>query len=237
MDKQHGNNSRWMAALGAVALLGGTTLYFTSEGNSPISIAYAAEEGRAIPAPAAKIIEPTGEQVAVFAGGCFWGVEGVYERVNGVIRVESGYAGGSGKDANYDKVSEGLTRHAEAVRIVYDPAKVSYATLLHIFFSVAHDPTQLNRQGPDTGTQYRSAIFPTNDEQRGAALAYIAQLDKAIIWRSRIVTRIEGGPFYPAETYHQDYMAKNPNSGYIRRFDVPKVEALKRIFPQIYRAS
>lgn len=235
MDNTHGNNSRWVAALGAAALLGGTALYVTTQDGSPISIAYAAEEGRTIPAPAAKITEPTGEQVAVFAGGCFWGVEGVYERVNGVIRVESGYAGGSSKDADYDKVSEGLTRHAEAVRIVYDPSKVSYATLLHIFFSVAHDPTQLNRQGPDTGPQYRSAIFPTNDEQKGAALAYISQLDAAKTWRSRIVTKIESGPFYPAEEYHQDYMVKNPNSGYILRFDVPKVEALKRLFPALYR--
>lgn len=235
MDNSHGNNSRWVAALGAAVLLGGSALYFTTQDSSPISIAYAAEEGRAIAAPVAKITEPTGEQVAVFAGGCFWGVEGVYERVNGVIRVESGYAGGSNKDADYDKVSEGLTRHAEAVRIVYDPSKVSYATLLHIFFSVAHDPTQLNRQGPDTGPQYRSAIFPSNDEQKSAALAYIAQLDSTKTWRSRIVTKIESGTFYPAEEYHQDYMAKNPNSGYILRFDVPKVEALKRLFPALYR--
>ncbi len=237
METLHPNQSRWLAALGAIALLGGGSLYLSGPENSPIGIAYAAEEGLKIPAPVAAINEPAGEQVAVFAGGCFWGIEGVYERVNGVVRVESGYAGGSKADANYDRVSDGLTRHAEAVRIVYDPQKVSYATLLHIFFSVAHDPTQLNRQGPDTGPQYRSAIFPSNDEQKGAALAYMAQLNAAKIWRSRIVTKIESGPFYPAEPYHQDYMAKNPNSGYIRRFDVPKVEALKRIFPQIYRAA
>jgi peptide-methionine (S)-S-oxide reductase len=235
MDNIHDKGSSWIAALGAVALLGGTALYFTTDGGSAISVAYAAEEGRAIPPPSAKITEPSDEQVAVFAGGCFWGVEGVYERVDGVIRVESGYAGGSKTDADYDKVSNGITRHAEAVRIVYDPAKVSYATLLHVFFSVAHDPTQLNRQGPDTGPQYRSAIFPSNDEQKGAALAYMAQLGKAKIWRSAIVTKIESGPFYPAEEYHQDYMVKNPNSGYIRRFDVPKVEALKRLFPEVYR--
>lgn len=235
MEHSHDNRSRWIAALGAAALLGGTALYFTTNSGSPIAIAYASEEGRAIPAPAAKLVEPSGEQVAVFAGGCFWGVEGVYERVDGVIRVESGYAGGSSKDADYDKVSEGLTRHAEAVRIVYDPAKVSYATLLHIFFSVAHDPTQLNRQGPDFGPQYRSAIFPTNDEQKGAALAYMTQLNAAKIWRTPIVTKIETGPFYPAEDYHQDYMKKNPTSGYIVRFDVPKVQALKRLFPSLYR--
>jgi peptide-methionine (S)-S-oxide reductase len=235
MDNSHSNSFRWIAAFCAAALLGGAALYVTTNSVSPISIAYASEEGRAIPAPIAKLVEPSGEQVAVFAGGCFWGVEGVYERVNGVIRVESGYAGGSKADADYDKVSGGFTRHAEAVRIVYDPSKVSYATLLHIFFSVAHDPTQLNRQGPDFGPQYRSAIFPSNDEQKGAALAYMTQLNAAKIWRSPIVTKIETGPFYPAEDYHQDYMKKNPNSGYIVRFDVPKVEALKRLFPSLHR--
>jgi peptide-methionine (S)-S-oxide reductase len=235
MDNSHDNGSRWLAAFGVAVLLGGTALYVTTNVGPTISVAYAAEEGHAIPSPAAKVTEPSGEQVAIFAGGCFWGVEGVYERVKGVIRVESGYAGGGSSDAEYRKVSDGLTRHAEAVRIVYDPAKVSYATLLHIFFSVAHDPTQLNRQGPDFGFQYRSAIFPSNDEQKGAALAYIAQLDKAKIWRSPIVTKLEVGSFYPAESYHQDYMVKNPNSGYIRRFDVPKVEALKRLFPMHYR--
>jgi peptide-methionine (S)-S-oxide reductase len=234
MENSHGKSSRWIAAIGAAALLGGSAVYFSQNDISPIGVAYAAE-GKIIPAPLAKITEPSGEQVAVFAGGCFWGVEGVYERVDGVIRVESGYAGGTKTDADYDKVSGGITRHAEAVRIVYDPTKVSYATLLHIFFSVAHDPTQLNRQGPDTGAQYRSAIFPTNDEQRGAALAYIAQLKAAKSWRSPIVTTIETAPFYAAEDYHQDYMAKNPTSGYIVRFDVPKVEALKRLFPTLYR--
>jgi peptide-methionine (S)-S-oxide reductase len=233
MENSHNNSSRWIAALGAAALLGGSAIYFSNTDISPISTAYAAE-GKLIPAPTAKITEPAGEQVAVLAGGCFWGIEGVYERVDGVIRVESGYAGGTKADADYDKVSNGSTRHAEAVRIVYDPAKVSYATLLHIFFSVAHDPTQLNRQGPDSGPQYRSAIFPSNDEQKGAALAYIAQLNAAKSWRSPIVTRIETGAFYPAEEYHQDYMTKNPTSGYIVRFDVPKVEALKRLFPALY---
>ena len=226
--------NRWTALALATLLVGGAALYFTQSGSSPIAAAYAAE-GKAIPAPASKITEPTGQQVAVFAGGCFWGIEGVFEHVDGVIRAESGYAGGLKDNADYDRVSEGETGHAEAVRVIYDPSKVSYNTLLHIFFSVAHDPTQLNRQGPDSGMQYRSALFPANEAQREAATAYIAQLDKAKSWPNRIVTRIEGGEFYPAEDYHQDYMRNNPNSGYIRTFDVPKVQALKRLFPALYR--
>lgn len=236
MENSPVKTSRWITACCAAALLGGGVYYFSNTENAAIGIAHAAE-GKAIAAPIAKIVEPAGEQVAVFAGGCFWGVEGVYERVDGVIRVESGYAGGSKSDADYDRVSDGRTKHAEAVRIVYDPARVSYDMLLHIFFSVAHNPTELNRQGPDTGSQYRSAIFPENAGQRTAAAAYIQQLDKAKSWRQPIVTRIENGAFYPAEDYHQDYMVKNPNSGYIVRFDVPKVQALKQLFPNIYRGK
>jgi peptide-methionine (S)-S-oxide reductase len=236
MENSPVKTSRWITACCAAALLGGGVYYFSNTDNAAIGVAHAAE-GKAIAAPIAKIAEPAGEQVAVFAGGCFWGVEGVYERVDGVIRVESGYAGGSKSDADYDRVSDGRTKHAEAVRIVYDPARVSYDTLLHIFFSVAHNPTELNRQGPDTGPQYRSAIFPENAGQRTAAAAYIQQLDKAKSWRQPIVTRIESGAFYPAEDYHQDYMVKNPNSGYIVRFDVPKVQALKQLFPNVYRGK
>ena len=236
MENSPVRNSRWITACCAAALLGGGAYYFSDSNNGAIGVAYAAE-GKAIAAPAAKITEASGEQTAIFAGGCFWGVEGVYERVDGVIRVESGYAGGSKKDADYDLVSGGRTKHAEAVRIVYDPSRVSYNTLLHIFFSVAHNPTELNRQGPDTGTQYRSAIFPDNAAQRDAAMAYIQQLGKAKSWRAPIVTRIETGAFFAAETYHQDYMANNPNSGYILRFDVPKVQALKQMFPNIYRGK
>jgi peptide-methionine (S)-S-oxide reductase len=194
-----------------------------------------AAEGKAIAAPTAPIAEPKGAQVAVFAGGCFWGVEGVFERVKGVTSVQSGYSGGTKTDADYAKVSNGGTGHAESVRITYDPAKVSYNTLLHIFFSVAHDPTQLNRQGPDIGSQYRSAIFPANAAQRAAAKAYIAQLGKAGSWKKPIVTKIETFGFYPAETYHQDFMRKNPDHPYIRAWDAPKVAALKRLFPAIYR--
>ncbi len=176
------------------------------------------------------------EQVAVLAGGCFWGVEAVFEHTKGVKRVESGYAGGRASDANYDMVSSGRTGHAEAVRIVYDPAKISYGQLLKIFFSVAHDPTQLNRQGPDTGTQYRSEIFATTAKQADIAKAYIAQLDAAKRFQARIVTKVGSlNAFYPAEAYHQDYARRNPNQPYIVIHDAPKVAALQRALPQFYR--
>ena len=236
MENSPVKTSRWITACCAAALLGGGAYYFSDNDHAAIGVAYAAE-GKAIAAPVAKIVEAKGEQVAIFAGGCFWGVEGVYERVDGVIRAESGYAGGSKSDADYDLVSDGRTKHAEVVRIVYDPARVSYDTLLHIFFSVAHNPTELDRQGPDTGPQYRSSIFPTNAAQRVAAESYIKQLGKAKSWRQPIVTRIENGEFFAAEDYHQDYMVKNPSSGYIMRFDVPKVQALKQLFPNIYRGK
>lgn len=234
METPTADRNRWIAPIIAVALLGSSGLYFAQGGQSPFPPAMAAE-GRTIPAPTAKIAEPSGEQVAVFSGGCFWGIEGVFEHVAGVSKAESGYAGGTAAQADYEIVSSGTTGHAESVRVTYDPAKVSYNTLLTVFFSVAHNPTELNRQGPDTGRQYRSAIFPQNEVQRAAAQAYIAQLGKAGIWKRPIVTRIETGTFYPAEAYHQDYMANNPNSGYIRTFDAPKLEALKRLFPALYR--
>lgn len=194
-----------------------------------------AAEGIPIAAPAAAITEAKGTQTAVFAGGCFWGVEGVFEHVKGVTSVESGYAGGSKANATYEKVGNGNTGHAEAVRIRYNPAVISYNDLLHIYFSVTHDPTQLNRQGPDTGSQYRSAIFPANAAQHTAATAYIAQLKKAGAWKKPIVTKIEGYSFYPAEAYHQNFMAKNPTHSYIRKWDAPKVANLKRLFPARYR--
>jgi peptide-methionine (S)-S-oxide reductase len=162
-------------------------------------------------------------------------LEGVYERVKGVRSVESGYAGGSAEDATYERVTTETTKHAEAVRIRYDPAQVSYATLLRIYFSVTTDPTQLNRQGPDTGPSYRSAIFPQDAAQGQVARAYIAQLSEARAYPRPIVTRIEQGRFYLAEDYHQDFMRKNPNHPYIRAHDVPKVEALKQLFPTLYR--
>ncbi|MFM5915730.1 MAG: peptide-methionine (S)-S-oxide reductase MsrA [Chakrabartia godavariana] len=173
--------------------------------------------------------------VAVLAGGCFWGMEGVFERVKGVRAVVSGYAGGTAATANYDAVSSERTGHAEAIRITYDPAKISYGTLLRIYFSIAHDPTQLNRQGPDSGTSYRSAIFPQSPAQRAMAEAYIAQLSRARSFSRPIVTKVEDGRFFPAESYHQDFMTNNPGHPYIVRWDVPKVKAFRAAFPTLAR--
>ncbi|MFT3744455.1 MAG: peptide-methionine (S)-S-oxide reductase MsrA [Pyrinomonadaceae bacterium] len=178
---------------------------------------------------------PKSTEIAVFAGGCFWGIEGVYEHVKGVIDVKSGYAGGDAKSADYETVSSGSTDHAESVQVVFDPTKVTYAQLLKIFFSVAHDPTELNRQGPDTGRQYRSAIFYTSEEQRTAAQAYIKELDEAKTYPKPIVTEVSPlKKFYAAEAYHQDFMKKNPTQGYIVVNDKPKVEDLKKRFPEFY---
>lgn len=175
-------------------------------------------------------------ETAVFAGGCFWGVEAVYEHTKGVIDVVSGYAGGSLQDPGYEAVSSGTTGHAESVRVTYDPSRISYEKLLHIFFSVAHDPTQLNRQGPDVGTQYRSAIFYANESQRRSAEAYIAQLEKQKFFRRPIVTEVAPlKAFFMAEDYHQDYMKYHPNQPYILYNDRPKVEALKKQFAAIYQ--
>ncbi len=194
----------------------------------------------AVRTPPAKIQarESGGTRTAIFAGGCFWGVEAVFSHVDGVTSAVSGYHGGTSADADYKKVSAGLTDHAEAVRITYDPDKVRYDELLRIFFAVVADPTQLNRQGPDTGRQYRSAIVPTTDVQAKVARAYIAQLKQAALWDRPIVTRIEAEKrFYPAETYHQDFAQKNPRHPYIMRWDAPKVRALQALFPDDYRAS
>ena len=181
---------------------------------------------------------PAAPQTAVFAGGCFWGVEAVFEHVRGVIRVTSGYAGGSVKGPSYEAVSSGETGHAESVEVVYDPAQVSYGTLMRIFFSVAHDPTQLNRQGPDVGTQYRSAIFYNSDEQRREAVAYIAQLTESKHFKRPIVTQVVAlTQFYPAEDYHQDFAEKHPLHPYIMINDRPKVAALKSQFPDLYRET
>jgi len=175
-------------------------------------------------------------QTAVFAGGCFWGVEGVFEHVKGVTDVRSGYAGGDAKSAAYETVSEGTSGHAESVKVTFDPAKVTYAQLLGVFFSVAHDPTQLNRQGPDSGTQYRSAIFYQNDDQRKAALAYIAAIDKAKALPKPVVTQVVPlKEFFEAEAYHQDYLKNHPDDPYIIYNDLPKVAALKNKFPDLYK--
>jgi peptide-methionine (S)-S-oxide reductase len=181
-------------------------------------------------APAAK-----GDQVAVFAGGCFWGVEAVFEHVRGVRSATSGYAGGNAFTAHYEQVGTGRTGHAESVKVVYDPAQVSYGQLLKVFFSVAHDPTQLDRQGPDVGSQYRSAIFYRDDAQKAAAEAYIAQLDAARAFPRPIVTRVAPlKGFYVAEDYHQDYARLHPRDAYIVYNDAPKVEHLKALFPKLY---
>src|ERR1700680_4127722 len=195
----------------------------------------AAEDAVIIPAPAADVQASGGIQTAVVAGGCFWGVQGVFQHTAGLVNAASGYAGGSKATADYTMVSTGSTGHAESVEIKYDPKKISYGKILQIFFSVAHDPTQLNRQGPDSGTQYRSAIFPASDEQKQIAEAYIAQLNAAKVYRKPIVTKV--GPlegFYPAEAYHQDYLTLNPIQPYIAYNDIPKVENLKKLFAANY---
>src|ERR1700716_631620 len=195
----------------------------------------AAEEAVIIPPPAVDVAASDGIQTAVIAGGCFWGVQGVFQHTAGVVNAMSGYAGGGKATASYTMVSTGATGHAEAVEIKYDPKKISYGKILQIFFSVAHDPTQLNRQGPDSGTQYRSAIFTANEEQKKVADAYIAQLNAAKVYRKPIATKV--GPlevFYPAEAYHQDYLTLHPTQPYIAYNDIPKVEALKKIFAENY---
>jgi peptide-methionine (S)-S-oxide reductase len=181
--------------------------------------------------PAAK-----GKQTAVFAGGCFWGVDGVFKHVKGVSNVVSGYSGGSAGTAHYETVSTGTTGHAESVKITYDPSQISYSDLLRIFFSVATDPTELNRQGPDEGTQYRSVIFYVNDDQKQTALAYIHQLTEATVFSAPIVTQVVPfQAFYPAEEYHQDFLERHPDNPYIVFNDLPKVRQLKKEFPDLYR--
>lgn len=194
-----------------------------------------AESATVIPAPKMDLPATTGTQTAVIAGGCFWGVQGVFQHTAGVLNAMSGYAGGDKSTAMYEIVGTGTTGHAESVEIKYDPRKISYGKILQIFFSVAHDPTQLNRQGPDVGTQYRSAIFTTNDEQKKVADAYIAQLNAAKVFGRPIVTTV--GPlkgFYPAESYHQDYLTLHPRQPYIVYNDLPKIENLKKIFADNY---
>ena len=222
-------------SLGAVAMVvllsaaTGTALSRASSDDFHLVPAFAAS------APAGK--DATLEE-AVIAGGCFWGVQGVFQHVKGVTNAISGYAGGAQASAKYRDVGSGDTGHAEAVRITYDPRQISYARILQIYFSVAHNPTELNRQGPDSGTQYRSAVFPVNPEQARIAKAYIAQLDRGKVFKSPIATTIEPAkPFFAAEDYHQDYLTLHPNEPYIMLNDLPKVDALKRMFPEQYRAE
>jgi peptide-methionine (S)-S-oxide reductase len=219
--------SRFLVAL--IAVLGALTLV----------PACATEQAFVIPAPQVdnpKVAGP--EQTAVIAGGCFWGVQGVFQHLSGVKRVLSGYAGGEKRTAHYEVVSGGNTGHAEAVEIVFDPKEVSYGEILQVFFSVAHDPTQLNRQGPDTGTQYRSAIFYTDEQQKKIATAYIAQLDETKVYRSPIVTRVDSlKGFYAAEDYHQDYLVNNPHQPYIAFNDLPKVRNFEKTLPALWRGK
>jgi peptide-methionine (S)-S-oxide reductase len=213
------------------ALLLATALAF-----SPL--AAQAESAFTIPPPAADASAPSaGLETAVLAGGCFWGIQAVYQHVKGVKNAVSGYAGGTQKDATYDVVSSGRTSHAESVRVTFDPREVSYGKILQIYFAVAHDPTQLNRQGPDTGPQYRSEIFPQTETQQKIAQDYIAQLDKTGVYKRPIVTKTQTMkvPFYAAEGYHQDYAIKHPYQPYIAFNDLPKVDNLKKMFPDVWR--
>jgi peptide-methionine (S)-S-oxide reductase len=212
------------AAIGALAIAG-----------FAVAPSLAAEDAVVIPAPAMDAPASDGLQTVVVSGGCFWGVQGVFQHTAGVVNAVSGYAGGNKSTAQYEIVSTGTTGHAESVQIKFDPKKVSYGKLLQIFFSVAHDPTQLNRQGPDSGTQYRSAIWTTTPEQKKVTDAYIAQLNAAKVYGKPIVTKVGAlDGFFPAEAYHQDYLTLHPNQPYIAYNDIPKVENLKKLFAQNY---
>jgi peptide-methionine (S)-S-oxide reductase len=201
-----------------------------------LSAPVAAEQPRALPAPLVDEQSAAAAESAVFAGGCFWGVQGVFQHVKGVTSAVSGYSGGEKSTAEYETVSTGTTGHAESVKVTFDPRQISYGRLLQIYFAVAHDPTELNRQGPDTGTQYRSEIFAGSVEQAKVAKDYIAQLDKVGAFGAPIVTKVEAlRGFYPAEGYHQDFLTLNPNYPYIVINDLPKIEALKQVFPDSYR--
>lgn len=220
-----------MKSIAPLALLaaGGALLWSAAPG-------FAADP--VVKAPAAAMAEPApaGRETAIFAGGCFWGVEGVFDHVKGVISATSGYTGGSAASAHYEDVSTGTTGAAESVKVVFDPRVVNYADLLRVYFSVIADPTLRDRQGPDEGPQYRTALFPQTPAQAQVARAYIAQLSAAHLWRQPIVTTLEQGRFYPAEGYHQDFMARHPDYPYIVVNDRPKVEALKRFFPMSWKA-
>jgi len=202
------------------------------------AVAAAPETAVMAPAATAPAREAPGRKVAIFAGGCFWGIEAVFSHLRGVTGAVTGYHGGARGTAQYEIVSEGTTGHAESVRVTYDPAQIRYDQLLRVFFSVGADPTTLNRQGPDEGTQYRSALVPLDGEQRRVAQAYLDQLRASRLWNRPIVTRIEPyKTFYPAEAYHQDFAANNPQHPYIRYWDAPKVAALARLFPDLYKAA
>jgi peptide-methionine (S)-S-oxide reductase len=227
---------KYLPRLGAVVLVAGVIAAAAFGARMTPS---AAEDVKRVPAPvidASAGTSPVNSEVAIFAGGCFWGVQGVFQHVNGVTRAVSGYAGGAADTAQYEMVGSGATGHAEAVQVTFDPHKVSYGQLLQIYFSVAHDPTQLNYQGPDMGPQYRSTLFPTSEAQAKIAKAYIDQLQAAKVFTNDIVTTLEPGKaFYPAEDYHQDYLTLHPDQPYIVINDLPKVRGLQQLFPELYR--
>jgi len=225
--------SRLLRWIGSVAL----ALLAAVLGYQILTSAFASEEAVVIPAPALDNPKAAGPpQTAVLAGGCFWGVHGVYQHVRGTRQVLSGYSGGTKATADYETVSRGESGHAESVEVRFDPTELSYGEILQIFFSVAHDPTQRNRQGPDVGTQYRSAIFYADESQKRTTEAYIAQLDRAKVFRRPIATKLERlTAFYPAEAYHQDFLLKNPDYPYIVVNDLPKIASLQRVFPASYR--
>ncbi len=219
-----------LTALAAFGLLGFAGLHSQTSTAAEVAVKIPPLAGEVAAEPRAA------QETAVFAGGCFWGVQGVFQHTKGVLNAVSGYSGGSQTTAHYEMIGTGLTGHAEAVQVTFDPKQVSYAQLLQIFFSVAHDPTQLNRQFPDRGTQYRSAIFTTDAAQKQAVDRYIAQLDAAKVFPSKVVTQVTPlTAFYPAETYHQDYATLHPESGYISTYDLPKIANLKAIFAAQYR--
>jgi peptide-methionine (S)-S-oxide reductase len=228
--------TKYLLSLGAVALAAWTFL------GGGIGISAAEEKAVKLPAPAvdipatAQAVSPSGTATAVFAGGCFWGVQAVFQHTQGVLNAVSGYSGGEATTATYNQIGTGRTGHAEAVQITYDPKQISYGRLLQIYFSVAHDPTTLNRQGPDSGPQYRSAVFYHGTEQKKVTEAYIAQLDAAKAFPRKIVTQVAPlAAFYPAEAYHQDYATRHPNQPYIARFDLPKIANLKATMPEVWR--
>jgi peptide-methionine (S)-S-oxide reductase len=225
--------SLWKLGTPRLTALLGVTVMGVLLWHSPL---FGAEAPVIIPPPAVDNPKAAGPmQTAVLAGGCFWGVQAVFEHVRGVRKAIAGYAGGERSTAEYNRVGTGSTGHAESVKIIFDPAKISYGQILQISFSVVHDPTQLNRQGPDVGTQYRSVIFYADDDQKRIAQAYIAQLDQAHVFARSIVTQVDPlKGFYEAEGYHQDYLIHNPTNLYIATYDVPKVENFKRTFPELY---
>ncbi len=223
-------SAAWRSAAVATLLAGGALLYARVPAAS-------AADATALPMPVTDVQAAAGPQTVVLSGGCFWGVQGVFEHVRGVTRAVSGYAGGQASTARYEAVSTGGTGHAESVEVTFDPAQISFGQVLRIFFSVALDPTQVDRQGPDSGTQYRSEVFVHDPAQAAVARAYIAELDATHVFARPIATRVDPlQGFYPAEAHHQDYLVRNPDSAYIAMFDLPKVAALRRLFPAQYVA-